>query len=83
MDYPKKLKLLFTASENSFKASRFHAACDNVPHTFTLVETEFGKVLGGYTPLTWNSKKGFNRDEEKLGFLLSIDKKEKYTLIKP
>lgn len=39
LDYPKKLKLLFTASEHSFKASQFHAVCDSVPHTFTLVET--------------------------------------------
>ena len=39
LDYPKKLKLVFRASENGFQASRFHEKCDNIAHTFTLVET--------------------------------------------
>lgn len=62
LDFPKELKLLFRASENGFKAANFHAACDNKSHTFTLVETEFNKVLGGYTPLTWNECKGYGHD---------------------
>jgi hypothetical protein len=39
--------------------------------------------LAGYTPLAWTSIKGFYRDEENLGFLLSLDLKQKFTLIKP
>lgn len=31
--------LLFRASEHNFLASKFHEACDNKEHTFTLIKT--------------------------------------------
>ena len=80
LDSPKSLKRIYTASENGFKASRFHAACDDVPHTLVLIENEFGKILGGYTPLTWNSGRGFIFDEPGLSFLFSVNELKKMTL---
>ena len=50
---PKEFKLLYRASEHNFKAAAFHQKCDNIPNTVTLVKTQFGKVFGGFTPLTW------------------------------
>ena len=50
---PKNFKLLYRASENDFKAAVFHKKCDNIPNTFTMAKTEFGRILGGFTPLTW------------------------------
>jgi hypothetical protein len=72
LDYPKQLELIFRASDNAFKASRFHLYCDNVPHTLTLIRTEFNRTIAGYTPLTWNSSKGFSRDESGRSFLLLL-----------
>lgn len=39
LDFPKQLRLLFRGSENGFLASKFHEKCDNIAHTFTLIET--------------------------------------------
>ena len=33
--------------------------------------------------MTWNCAKGFASDEESLGFLVSVDLKQKFTLIRP
>lgn len=32
----------------------FHKYSDNVPHTLTLITTEFGKRIGGYSHFSWN-----------------------------
>jgi hypothetical protein len=33
--------------------SKWHEKCDHIPHTLTIIETEFGKVIGGYTSFGW------------------------------
>ena len=63
LEYPKKVELLFRASENNFSASAFHKNCDNIPDTFTLIKTQFGKTIGGFTHYMWNAAdKGFYGD---------------------
>ena len=52
----KKLKLLYRASENSFDIKKFHAACDGIPNTLLFIENEYGRILGGFTPIPWKSK---------------------------
>jgi hypothetical protein len=70
---------LFRASDFYFSTGEFHNRCDNIPHTLTLVENEYGKKLGGYTPLVWNKeKKNWSVDKEKKTFVFSVDLKEKY-----
>jgi hypothetical protein len=83
LDNPKQFKRIFRASENDFKASCFHAICDNVPHTLTLVKNEFGRIIGGYNPLTWNYGHGFTTDHTNLSCLLLVDSRIKATLVKP
>jgi hypothetical protein len=59
----------------------FHKKCDNIPDTFTLVETEYGKIIGGYTPLCWNSsKKHWAADKSMTSFIFSYDLKERFNL---
>ena len=80
----KSLKLLYRASENGFSASEFHKKCDNIEHTFTIVRTEFGRTIAGYTPLKWNQKAGdYAADYSKKSFLLQVDLKQKLTLTQP
>jgi hypothetical protein len=47
------------------------------------VETEFDKIIGGYTPLTWNATKGYATDQERLSFIMSVSAQQKMTLTKP
>ena len=56
LDNPKKVERVFKASKHQFKASEFHAKCDGLKNTMTLIETEFGKIVGGYTSFEWTSK---------------------------
>ena len=77
----KGVSLLYRASQNNFSAFQFHKICDNIPETITLIETEYGKIIGGYTPLAWNSsKKHWAADKSMGSFIFSLDLKEKFTL---
>ena len=49
----KQWQLCFRASENSYSASVFHAACDNKGPTVTLVQVG-DNVFGGYTDKSWD-----------------------------
>ena len=75
LNSPKKMELLFRASQHQFKATQFHNNCDGIGNTFTLVQTEFDKVIGGYTPLRWvaDHQGRFMVDENGQSFLLSIN----------
>ena len=46
---PTGSRLIFRASEHEFKASAFHAECDNVEDTFVVVKTEFDRTIAGFT----------------------------------
>ena len=49
----KQWQLCFRASENSYSASAFHAACNNKGPTVTLVRVG-DKAFGGYTDKSWD-----------------------------
>jgi hypothetical protein len=51
----KSNKLLFRASEYEMDAVKFFEKCSNIPYTVVVAETQYGKVIGGYTPLEWQS----------------------------
>jgi hypothetical protein len=77
----KKFTLLYRASERNFSVADFHKLCDEIPHTLTVIETEYDKVIGGYTPLPWNSsKKHWAADKSMNSFIFSMDLREKYSL---
>ena len=77
--------MLYRASENGFSAAEFHKKCDNIEHTLTLIRTEFGRTIAGYTPLKWNQVASGNYAADNSGksFLLQVDLKQKMTLTQP
>ena len=75
---PKRIERIFRASEHNFRAAAFHEKCDNKRDTLTLVRTEFGKTIGGYSHYPWDSSGGWLSDEGMRAFLFSLDRKEKY-----
>ena len=79
------MTLLYRASENNFSALEFHKKCDNIEHTLTLIRTEFGRTIAGYTPLKWNQVASGNYAADNSGksFLLQVDLKQKMTLTQP
>jgi hypothetical protein len=81
----RSLKLLYRASEHNFSTTDFHQCCDVVPNTLTLVKTEFGNVIGGFTPLTWNRARDGHYEPDSLldTFLFSLTLKQKMLLTNP
>lgn len=75
LNYPRDMKLLYRASQHQFSISKFHQICDNEDNTFTIIKTEHGKHIGGFTPLKWKTKHG--RDRTNKTFLLAINLKER------
>ena len=74
-------RLLFRASESAFSIKEFHKKCDGQAGTITIIETEFGKVIGGYTPIAWSSaKKQWAADKSMKSFIFSLNMREKFTL---
>jgi hypothetical protein len=65
--------LLYRGSDDGFGAAQFHAKCDRRPNTVTFVKTSDGYVFGGFTPLSWDSVSGFKCDENREGFVFTLD----------
>jgi len=78
-----KLNLIFKASRDGFHCNRFHELCDHKGPTIVIVYTEFGYVIGGYTPLNWESTQSdysYVQDVGGTSFLFSITLKRKFPL---
>ena len=73
LNFPKQLALCFRASDNSFRVDAFHNKCDNIPDTFTIIRTEFGKTIAGYTHYKWNHTSGSVVDSARNTFILQLD----------
>ncbi len=74
--------MIFRASEEKFSAAKFHEKCDDIEHTLVVIETEFNRLIAGYTPFKWNSlHNDFVNDPTNASFLLSIDMKQKMSLV--
>ena len=71
-----EFKLLYRASENDFSVAKFHKNCDNKSDTLIIAKTEFGRVVGAYTPLKWNSNAAnYVNDVDRKTFLFSLSNK--------
>jgi hypothetical protein len=82
LNNPKRIELIFRGSEHEFKAEAFHERCDGITDTLTLVRTEFGKTIGGFTNYAWDSSNTYVTDLDSRIFLFSLDLKEKYIPVK-
>lgn len=73
---------MYRASENNFSVKAFHQMCDNEADTIVFIQTEFGKIIGGYTPIPWKSTANTLHSDVKLeSFLFSISLKQKMSLL--
>jgi hypothetical protein len=49
------LELMMRGTRDGFSAKMFHELCDGKGSTVTMIESEAGKIFGGYTSLSWMS----------------------------
>ena len=77
----KKFNLIYKMSVNGTDSDNFHNLCDYKGPNLTLIETTKGKKFGGFTPLSWVKEKSF-KDPSNQTFIFSLDRKEKYDIIK-
>lgn len=71
----KKWNLIYRASEHGFSAQSFHAQCDRIPRTLTIVKATTGNVFGGYTDRVWHSNGEYSEDGN--AFIFSLVNKDK------
>jgi hypothetical protein len=70
-----EFKLLYRGSLHGFRASDFHAKCDNIPKTVTVIRAaSSGNIFGGYTKATWDRNNTFKSDPS--AFIFSLVNKE-------
>ena len=58
------LELIFKGSRDGFKSADFNRLCIK-PNTLSVVESEFGKVFGGFTSLAWQTNAAAWKPDEK------------------
>ena len=69
-------ELIYRGSRDGFDARAFHIKCDNVPHTITIIESNFNSVFGGYTSAKWTSDGTFINDPD--AYLFSFRRQGKF-----
>ena len=74
-----KYTLLFRASRDGFAASAFHSRCDNKGPTVTIIKTEYDRVIGGYTTVSWDSTSSYKNDGNAFLFSMTVGAKYKVT----
>lgn len=82
-DLSQKWTLLYRGSQHGFKASDFHAKCDNIPKTLTIIKTNKRNVFGGYTEATWESPTTETWKCDKNAFLFNLTHKRTTPTMKP
>jgi hypothetical protein len=54
-------ELLWRGTRDGFSPAAFHARCDGHANTLTIIEDTQGNIMGGFTPLTWESSPTLKR----------------------
>ena len=78
------LELIFKMTENGFTSKDFHNYCDNKGATLILIKTSNDEIIGGFTPLNWESpiERENKYDESGSTFLFSLTLNQKFDIIK-
>ena len=66
-----KTELLYRKSKDGDNYETFHRLCDNKGPTLVLIQSNEGFIIGGYTPLNWDDKSGWIKDNESFVFNLT------------
>ena len=80
----KEIIPIFHAERENFSASAFHKECDGKANTVVIAKTSKDKIIGGYTPVSWESDNygKFKTDMSQRSFIFSVSNEEKFTLQK-
>jgi hypothetical protein len=68
----KRFALLWRGSRDGFGAQDFHGRCDGRANTLTLILDTRGNVFGGFTPLQWESRRGWKCDDSLKSFVFTL-----------
>ena len=79
----KEINLLYRGTKDGDSCESFFKKCGNKGPTISLIKSTNGKIFGGYSKAEWTDKKGVLRLYDNTAFLFSIDKMEKYKILKP
>ena len=50
----KRIDFKFEASSNGFKMNKYYQQCGDLTNTIIIAKTKKGKIIGGFTPLSFN-----------------------------
>ncbi|CAG8740633.1 7023_t:CDS:1, partial [Acaulospora morrowiae] len=68
---PYSLRLLYRASRDGNKATKFHQKCDNKGATIVVAKIEGSEtIVGGYNPLYWDSSNEYKNSSLSFIFLI-------------
>ena len=70
----KSVKLLYNASKDGWAVSKFHELCDNKGPTISIVTLQDGRIVGGYSPISWGLNSWIDNTE-----VFLFDDNKKYT----
>jgi hypothetical protein len=68
----KQFSLLWRGGRDGFSARAFHDRCDGRANTLTLIQDTKGNIFGGFTPLEWQSRRGWKADASLKSFLFTL-----------
>jgi hypothetical protein len=71
-DWASRTFRLLYRTRDGFAAKDFHRQCDGHAPTIVFVLTPEGFCFGGYTPCTWASDGGWQRDDRQESFLFTL-----------
>jgi hypothetical protein len=68
----KRFTLLWRGSRDGFGARDFHGRCDGHANTLTFIEDTAGNILGGFTPVEWDSTGRLKADPTRKSFIFTL-----------
>ena len=79
---------MFKASSNGFRWPKYLEQCGNLTNTIIIAKTKKGKIIGGFTPLSFNPSDNWTsyfdyediKDESNSSFVFSLSEKNKFQL---
>ncbi len=72
----KIFKACYKSSASGLSILNFHKGCDKVGPTITIIKTDDGDILGGYTKNTWGGRQDKKPDNS--AFLFNLSKQTKF-----
>ena len=65
---------LYDSTLDGDETPDFHRCCNGYSDTLTIIESENGRIAGGYSDIDWGGSQGYQKSSK--AFLFSFDKKK-------